>query len=196
MAKTQAEDRASDNTQRRKTEAKDPGIGRLSGQHYGDLPGSRITIGHRDLCEPARQTRRGNKTPSRAGTTQRNATCKNLRNKILSHTHLARACLAHTGMACALLVFAFQMSSHSGRLACKCALLLFTLHMIPCCIHITDVWFSRAHACIVFCIAGVGVWGSFWWICRCLCLWYLWGRFLPCALIGSACQMLVPHHTH
>ena len=55
----QEENRASDSTQRRKAEAKDPGIGRLSGQHYGHYPGNRITIGHRDHCEPAWQTRRG-----------------------------------------------------------------------------------------------------------------------------------------
>jgi hypothetical protein len=35
MAKRQKEERANDNTQRRKTEAKDPGIERLSGQQYG-----------------------------------------------------------------------------------------------------------------------------------------------------------------
>jgi len=48
MVKRQEENRASDSTQRRKAEARDPGIGRLSGQHYGHSPGSRITIGHRD----------------------------------------------------------------------------------------------------------------------------------------------------
>jgi len=58
MPKRQEEYRASDSTQRRKAEARYPVIGRLIGQHYGHWPGNRITIGHRDHCEPAWRTRR------------------------------------------------------------------------------------------------------------------------------------------
>ena len=105
---------------------------------------------------------------------------------LLVHVFLTQGWLAH----CLFLHFRCLLLLIHG------ALRLSTLHTIAYCIHITDVCTSRSHACIVFCITGVGVWGSFWWICRCLCLWYLWGRFLPCALIGSACHMLVPYHTH
>jgi len=42
------------------------------------------------------------------------------------------------------------MSAHFWYFHCKCALLLFTLHMIAYCIHITDVCICSAHACIVF----------------------------------------------
>ena len=90
------------------------------------------------------------RTSNRARTTQRNTTSNHLRNKILSHTHLARTCLAHTGIACALLSFAFQMSAQSWYLDCKCVLFLVTLHMSAYCLHITDGCISRVHACIVF----------------------------------------------
>jgi len=83
-------------------------------------------------------------------TTQRNTTYKNLCNKFLSHTHLARTCLVHTGIAFSLFDFEFQMSTHSWCLNCKCALFLFTFHIIVYCLHITDVCISRVHSCIVF----------------------------------------------
>ena len=39
---------------------------------------------------------------------------------------------------------------------CKRALFLFSLHMIACCLHITDACISRVHACIVFALRGSG----------------------------------------
>ena len=61
MTKSQEESRASDSTQWRKVETKDPNIEQLSGQHYGHYAGNRITIGHRDHYEPAWRTRRGSR---------------------------------------------------------------------------------------------------------------------------------------
>jgi len=105
-------------------------------------------IGHRDLCEPAWHTRRGSKTPSRARTTQHNTTYKHLRNKNpFPHALCSHMSCSHRDSLC-IASFAFQMFAHSSN--CKCALLLFTLHTIAYCIHITDVCVIRAHACIVF----------------------------------------------